>query len=102
MNSKQHSEFVSLDPATLLEDQETISLYLKSVLEQGNAAQFASALGMVARAEGMTQMAEKTGITRQSLYQSLSSEGNPTTETLLSVTRALGLKLQVVGIEGAL
>ena len=72
------------------------------MLEQGNAAQFAAALGMVARAEGMTQMAKKTGITRQSLYQSLSSEGNPTTETLLSVTRALGLKLQVVRVKGPL
>lgn len=102
MNPKQHNEFVSLDPATLLDDQETISLYLNSVLEQGNAAQLASALGMVARAEGMTKMAKKTGITRQGLYQSLSSEGNPTTENLLSVTRALGLKLQVVRVKGAL
>ena len=102
MNSKQHSEFVSLDPATLLDDQETISLYLNTVLEQGNAAQFAAALGMVARAEGMTQIAKNAGITRQSLYQSLSLEGNPTTETLLSVIRTLGLKLQVVRAEGLL
>jgi len=81
------------DAAEHLETGEDMAAYLEAVLEQGNAALVAAALGDIARAKGMAQVARKAGLGRESLYKALSPEGNPEFATILKVVRALGLKL---------
>ncbi|MFZ1962686.1 MAG: addiction module antidote protein [Roseiarcus sp.] len=66
-------------------------------LESGDAAAIAAALGVVARAHGMAEVAREAGVTRPSLYKALSENGDPQLTTLLGVTKALGLKLTVAG-----
>ena len=72
-------------------------MYLEACFDEAgdDAAFLAHAFGVVARARGMMQLARETGLSREALYRSLSEEGNPTLDTLLKVTRALGLKLTV-------
>ena len=83
------------DTAEHLKIEEEMALYLEACLEEaGDAAAFiAKALGDIARAKGMTQLAKETGLGRESLYKALSGEGNPSFATILKVTRALGLQL---------
>lgn len=71
-------------------------LFLEAALEEGDAEFFQSALGAVARAEGMTRLAERTGLNRENLYRALSPEGNPTLSTVLKVVGALGLRMCLV------
>lgn len=69
-------------------------LYLEACLEDaGDAAFIAKALGTIARAKGMTQLARETGLGRESLYKALSGEGNPSFSTILKVMSAPGIKL---------
>lgn len=84
------------DAATNLESVEDMAAYLEAAFEDGDPALIAAALGDVARAQGMTQVARDAGLGRESLYKALSSEGNPELATVLSVLRALGLRLQAV------
>ncbi|MDQ2988907.1 MAG: putative addiction module antidote protein [Pseudomonadota bacterium] len=81
------------DAAEFLDSEESISAYLAALLEEGNPKAFAAALGDVARARGMSQVARDAGVSRESLYRALSGEGNPEFGTILKVMRALGLKL---------
>ena len=80
-----------------LQTEEDIALYLDACFaEAGDDAAFiAKALGEVARARGMTQLAKDTGLGRESLYKALSGEGNPSFSTVLKVMNAMGVKLQV-------
>ena len=73
---------------------------LNDALESGEAGYIAAVLGAIARSEGMTSIAEKSGVKRQALYRSLSEDGNPTLETLLGVLGALDLRLAVKETEG--
>ena len=82
-----------LDPAGHLDGPEAIAAYLEGAFADGDPAEIADALGVVARARGMTTVAEQTGLSRQALYKALSDEGNPSLSTLLKVTRALGVRL---------
>ena len=83
------------DSAEYLQTEEQIAAYLDACFEEaGDDAGFiAKALGNVARARGMTQLASETGLGRESLYKALSGEGNPSFSTILKVMSALGLKL---------
>jgi probable addiction module antidote protein len=81
------------DTATLLKTDEDIAAYLEAALEDGDPRVIAAALGNIARAKGMTQLAKETGLGRESLYKALSPDGNPELSTVLKVVRALGLKL---------
>lgn len=81
------------DPAAALESDEAIAVFLADALETGDAAYVARALGVVARAKGMSELALQTGLSREQLYRSFSERGNPTLKTLLAVTRALGVDL---------
>lgn len=81
------------DAAEYLESDEDMVAYLEAALEEGDAALVAAALGAIARAKGMTEVARKTGLGRESLYRALSPEGNPEFATILKVVKALGLKL---------
>lgn len=85
------------DSAEHLRTDEDVRMYLEACFDEAgdDAAFLAHAFGMVARARGMMQLARETGLSREALYRSLSEEGNPTLDTLLKVTRALGLKLTV-------
>jgi probable addiction module antidote protein len=78
-----------------LETPEDIAAYLEAVFEDGDAELITHALGAVARSKGMTEVARKTGLGRQSLYKALSQDGRPEFATVLSVVRALGVKLTV-------
>jgi probable addiction module antidote protein len=81
------------DAAEHLETEEGMSAYLEAALEEGDPALVAAALGDIARAKGMAQIASETGLGRESLYKALSPEGNPKFATVLKVIRALGLRL---------
>ena len=76
-----------------LETQEDMAVYLEAALEQGDPALVAAAMGDIARAKGITQIAREAGLGRESLYKALSPQGNPEFATVLKVLRALGLKL---------
>ena len=86
------------DPSEHLESEEDIAAYLQAAFEEGDAALIAAALGDIARAKGMSQIARVTGLGRESLYKALSVEGNPEFSTILKVVAALGLKLQAVHV----
>ncbi len=76
-----------------LETEEDMAAYLEAALDDGDPALVAAALGDIARAKGMTQLAHDTGLGRESLYKALSPEDNPEFATVLKVVRALGLRL---------
>ena len=81
------------DPAEYLEDPTDIVAYLEAAFEDGDPQVITAALGDVARSKGMTAIAAKSGLGRESLYKALSSEGNPAFSTVLNVLEALGLRL---------
>ena len=81
------------DAADYLASDEDMAAYLEAALEEGDAALFMAALGDIARAKGMTEIACATGLGRESLYKALSPEGNPEFATVLKVVQSLGLKL---------
>lgn len=83
------------DVAEHLRTPEEMAAYLEVCLEEanGDAAFIAKALGTIARAKGMAQVARDTGLSRESLYKALSGERSPGFDTILKVIDALGLKL---------
>lgn len=81
------------DPSAALENEEAIAVFLTDALETGDSAYIAKAMGVIARAKGMTELARETGLSREQLYRSFSEQGNPTLKTMLAVTRALGVDL---------
>ncbi len=86
-------QLTTYDPATALVDQEEIAFFMADAFETGDAAYIAKALGVVARAKGMTEISQKTGLSREQLYRSFSERGNPTLKTTIAVMRALGVDL---------
>lgn len=83
------------DAAEHLESEEDMAAYLDAALEDGDAVLVVAALGDIARAKGMTQIARDAGLGRESLYKALSTTGNPEFATVLKVVRALGLQFHV-------
>jgi probable addiction module antidote protein len=83
------------DVTRYLDSDEAIAAYIDAALEEDDPALLAAALGDVARAKGMTEIARETGLGRESLYKALSPEGNPEFGTVQKVVRSLGLKLHV-------
>jgi probable addiction module antidote protein len=81
------------DPTQYLDSPESIAAYLEAAFEDGDPTLIATALGDIARAIGMTQLASQAGVTREALYKALSPTGDPRLSTLLGVIKALGLKL---------
>lgn len=82
------------DAAQYFNTPEGVIELLNDAFESGHAPYIANALGIAARSEGMSRIAEKTGVNRQALYTALSENGNPTLETLLKVMAALGIRLR--------
>jgi probable addiction module antidote protein len=81
------------DSAQHLRSKEEIAFYLDAVLEEDDPALIAHAIGVVARARGMAEIAEAIGVTREGLYASLSGNGNPSFATVYGVLKALGVRL---------
>jgi probable addiction module antidote protein len=84
------------DAAEHLRTGDDMAAYLEAALEDGDPALVVAALGDIARAKGMSQVARETGLGRESLYKALSPDGNPEFSTVLKVLRALGLRLHAV------
>ncbi len=88
-------EIERYDVADYLHDEDDILAYLNAALDDGAADVVAQAIGNVARMRGMSRIAKQCGLGRESLYKSLSDKGNPEFRTVLSVLRAMGIRLQV-------
>lgn len=85
------------DSADYLKNDEDIQLYLEACIEEAgdDPAFVVHALGVIARAKNMSQLARETGLTREGLYKAFSAEGNPTFATVAKVAKALGLQITV-------
>jgi probable addiction module antidote protein len=81
-----------------LDNREDMDAYLQVAFESGDPKQITKALGNVAKARGMMNIANETGLTREHLYTGLSERGNPTLQTLTAIVRTLGYQLSVVPI----
>ncbi|MEO7826615.1 MAG: addiction module antidote protein [Allosphingosinicella sp.] len=84
------------DAAKYIEDHEDETELLNDAFASGHAGYIAAALGAVARAKGMTELAQKTGLNRQALYEALSANGNPTLDTIMRISCALGVELRAI------
>jgi probable addiction module antidote protein len=80
-------------PAEDLLDEQAMADFMADAFESKNAGYIAHALGVVARAKGMAQVARETGLSRESLYRAFSDDGNPTLKTILAVMGTLGMDL---------
>jgi probable addiction module antidote protein len=89
------------DPAEHLETEEDMAAYLNVALEDGDLSLIMATLGDIVRARRMSVVAHETGLGRESLYKSLSSDGNPEFATVLKVVNALGLRLQATAASGS-
>jgi len=85
----------NFDPAEYLKDDADIAAYLSVVIEKGDVGELAHALGVAAKARGMAQIAEETGIGREALYKALRADAQPRFDTISRVCKALGVKLVV-------
>lgn len=92
---------VPFDPGRYLASAQDHADLLSDALESGHAGYIAAALGVVAKARGMSRLAAETGLSRQALHRALSEEGNPRLDTLLKVLAALGLQLEAKAREAA-
>jgi probable addiction module antidote protein len=86
-------KLTTYDPAEDLTSDEAIAIFMAEAFQTSDAGYIAHALGVVARAKGMTQIAGQTGLSREQLYRSFSGNGNPTLKTTLAVMKALGIEL---------
>ena len=86
-------KFSHYDTADYLKTDEDVVAYLEACAEENDPALMARALGTVARARNMSQLARDTGLTREGLYKALSGEGNPSLATVMKVARALGFQM---------
>lgn len=94
-------KFTPFDVATLLEDDESIVYFLNDALSDEDAGYFSHALGIAARAKGMTKIANDTGLAREALYRSFSEEGNPSLKSTIAVLKSLGFGLTVRRLDDA-
>jgi probable addiction module antidote protein len=100
-SNSQTARVTPYDVAEHLRTPEEMAAYLDAWLEEApeDVAGIARALGDIARAKGMSQVAKDAGLSRESLYRALSSEGNPSFATVLKVAKALGLRLHAQAID---
>lgn len=89
-------ETTPFDAAEFLTSEEAQIDLLKDAIEEGDPTYIAHALGVVARARGVSEFARETGLSREAIYKAFKPGGNPTLDTLTKATKALGLKLTLV------
>lgn len=94
-------ETTPFDAAKYLDTPDSQAELISDALESGDAQFLADALGVAARSKGMTEIAKKTGITREGLYKALSADGDPKLSTFLAVLKSLGLRLSVKPLDGS-
>ena len=85
--------FREFDPARYIDSDETALAFLRMTCEDGTSSEIAEALGIIARARGITKVARQVGMSRQALYKALSADGNPEFATVIKVANALGFHL---------
>jgi probable addiction module antidote protein len=90
-----HIKLKEFDPSAYLDNDEVIAEYLTAALEDGNPDVFLSAIGNVAKARGMSVIAESTGLGRESLYKAFAPGAKPRYDTVLKVLQSFGVKLSV-------
>lgn len=93
-------ELPEFDATPYLADEATIAAYLTDILEANNSALLASALGDIARARGMSEIAKASGITREALYKALRADAQPRFDTISRVCSALGVRLVAQPMHG--
>jgi len=86
-------KLTTYDPAAALVDDEEIAAFIADAFETGDVGYISHALGVVARAKGMSQIAKETGLSREQLYRSFSEKGNPTLKTMMAVMNTLGVEI---------
>jgi probable addiction module antidote protein len=91
--------FSRYDAADYLKTAEDIAAYLEASAEENDPAQMVLALGAIARARNMTQLARDAGMTREGLYKALSEDGNPGFATIARIAKALGLRVRFEAAE---
>ena len=91
-----NKELNTFDPAKYLDSKEVIAEYLSQILADGDMDELLSAIGDIAKAKGMTDIANETGLGRESLYKTFHSGVKPKFDTIVKVLNALGIKLQAV------
>jgi probable addiction module antidote protein len=96
---QQDIKLEKYDAIAFLENEEDVIAYLNAALEDGDISLLNEVLGNIARWRGMTEIADKTGLGRESLYKSLSKSGNPRFDTVLKVVKALGYRFELVALE---
>src|SRR5258708_39590401 len=96
---KKKTKTSPYDSAEYLDSNEAINAYMEEALETDDPAFIAKALGTIARARGMSRIAKKAGLSRESLYKALSTEGNPEFGTIIRVMQALGLKFSITATQ---
>lgn len=96
MNTTTYSKF---DASQYLNNEEAIRDYLAIALEDGDTATIQLVLRDIAKARGMSELARKTQLNRESLYKSLSAQGNPSFASIMKIMHALDLKMTLVGHE---
>lgn len=92
-NKIQIADLPNFDMAEHLDNDQAISEYLTIVMEENDTAELAKALGTIARARGMTEIAAKSGLAREAIYKALRPNSQPRFETINRVCHALGMKL---------
>jgi len=90
---KKTEKLTNFDAAEFLTSDEAIKVFMEDAFETNDVGYIAHALGVVARAKGMAQIASQTGLSREQLYRSFSRSGNPTLKTTLAVMNSLGIQL---------
>lgn len=93
--TKTKPTYTFFDPTDYIRTPEDAAVYLADAAAEGDAAHLAAALGDVARSRSMSKVAEKTGLTRASLYKALAETGNPSLDTAMRVLTALGLTIEI-------
>lgn len=88
-------KFSRYDPADGLDNLTSIEIFMADALQTGDAAHIVAALGVVARAKGMAEMAAKDGLSQEQLHRLMNEDGNPTLETVLAVLKSVGLVLTI-------
>lgn len=96
-----HKTLTKFDPAATLRDSEAIAEYMAAAFETGDPSYVSHALGVVARAKGMSEIARASGLSREHLYRSFSENGNPTLKSILAVMDTLGVQLSATAAEKA-
>ena len=94
-------KLTTYDPAEDLQSDEAIAVFMAEAFATNDVAYISHALGVVARAKGMAQIAGQTGLSREQLYRSFSEKGNPTLKTTLAVMKALGVQLTTKTVAAA-